>query len=55
MVVFSSSTDYTGREVFYSLKFSYISIIISADEDPSLRTESFANINLRDVCTKLNW
>ena len=40
MVVFSSSTDYTGREVLYSLKLLYIPIIISADEDPSLRTES---------------
>ena len=28
--------------------------IISTDEDPSLRIESSAIINLRGVCTKLN-
>ena len=28
-------------------------ITISTDEDPSLRIESFAMINLRGVCTKL--
>ena len=31
-----------------------IMIIISADEDPSLRIESFAIMNLRGVSTKLN-
>ena len=31
-----------------------ISISISTDEDPSLRIESFAIINLRGVSTKLN-
>ena len=31
-----------------------IRIIISAAEDPSLRIESFATINLRGVSTKLN-
>ena len=29
-------------------------LIISTDEDPSLRIESFAIINLRGVSTKLN-
>ena len=31
-----------------------IMIIISTDEDPSLRIESFAIMNLRGVSTKLN-
>ena len=30
------------------------SVIISTDEDPSLRIESFAIINLRGVSTRLN-
>ena len=29
--------------------------IISTDEDPSLRIESFTIINLRGISTKLNW
>ena len=32
----------------------YYYCIISTDEDPSLRIESFAIINLRGVSTKLN-
>ena len=35
-----------------SIRKTFISIIISTDEDPSLRIESFA-INLRGVSTKL--
>ena len=31
-----------------------VSRIISTDKDPSLRIESFAAIDLRDVPTKLN-
>ena len=36
------------------LSIRKLSIIISTDEDPSLRIESSAIINLRGVSTKLN-
>ena len=40
------------HQVLYLHQFIFISIIISTDEDPSLRIESFAIINLRGVSTK---
>ena len=36
-----------------SQSFRSVSIIISTDEDPSLRVESSAIVNLRGVSTKL--
>ena len=41
----------TPRKLLYKLLYYYI---ISTDEDPSLRIESSAIINLRGVSTKLN-
>ena len=40
--------------IIAELSIIIISIIISTDEDPSLRIESSAIINLRGVSTKLN-
>ena len=40
--------------IIAELSIFIISIIISTDEDPSLRIESSAIINLRGVSTKLN-
>ena len=41
-------------ESFRSVSSDLYEHYISTDEDPSLRTESFATINLRGVSTKLN-
>ena len=40
--------------ILYIYYILYILYIISTDEDPSLRIESSAIINLRGVSTKLN-
>ena len=40
--------------IFISANYTSINSIINTDEDPSLRIESSAIINLRGVSTKLN-
>ena len=47
--------DYQSKYNFVATprKFIISKLIVSTDEDPSLRIEIFAIVNLRDVATKL--
>ena len=44
----------TVNRLFLSVYYLNNDITISTDEGPSLRTETFAIIDLREVSTKLN-